>query len=80
MTRHKERTFPRIRIVKGYASDISMPCGETREAGTSFTVSTAEFSKDPSEWDINSPTWSAKAVEIFEIGTLTELGIRSRCS
>ena len=47
---------------------LSTGCGEARSARYKLEVAQVEYEADPSTWDINSDSWSLKAMEVMELG------------
>ena len=67
ITRVKDRVHPRLKIHDGYASEISTGCGLTRSVQPPISVPKADYETQPSEWDVNSPNWSLKAIELTSV-------------
>ncbi|MEO9517352.1 MAG: hypothetical protein ABJH45_06170 [Paracoccaceae bacterium] len=70
-TQVKDRIHPRLTIHDGYASDVSTGCGLLRDISPDIVVPIKEYEKGPSKWEINSLSWSLKAIEIFDLGEVT---------
>lgn len=68
LTRVKDRVHPRLKMYDGYARELSTSCGATRDTSPQIRVSKDEYDRGPSEWLINSDSWSLKALEIFDMG------------
>ncbi len=71
LTRHKGRENPRWSIFDGYAKSVSAGCGRAIEnIGFKLGASASKYNSAPSSWDLNDDTWSLKAIEIFDLGTI----------
>jgi len=67
-TRVKDRIHPRLRVVDGYAEQLSTACGLTRSVSPKIVVPREEYESSPLTWTLNSKSWSLKALEIFGLG------------
>ncbi|MEL6639778.1 MAG: hypothetical protein AAFN63_00105 [Pseudomonadota bacterium] len=67
-TQVKGRVHPRLVIHDGYAYEISTGCGLVRSRLPDIEVSRVEYEAQPTEWSVNSPNWSLRAIEVFGLG------------